>query len=122
MISSNLLNGVIGSGLACRSFVHPDSGCGEFPVWQLDVKFLICMKNLFVCTHNACRSILAEAITRHLSRGRFEVASAGSSPAGQVHSLTLQFLGAHGYSSQGLSSKDCEAVSGFLPDVVITVC
>jgi len=80
------------------------------------------MKILFICTHNACRSILAEAIMRHLSRSRIEAASAESSPAGQVHPLTLQFLEAHGYSPQGLSSKDFEAVSGFLPEAVITVC
>nr|WP_255511289.1 hypothetical protein [Zobellella iuensis] len=40
------------------------------------------MKILFLCTHNACRSILAEALCRHLAGGRVEVASAGSVPAG----------------------------------------
>ncbi|WP_375055401.1 hypothetical protein [Zobellella sp. DQSA1] len=50
------------------------------------------MKILFLCTHNACRSILAEALCRHLADGRFDVASAGSAPAGRVHPRTLALL------------------------------
>ena len=71
-------------------------------------------KFLFLCTHNACRSILAEAIFRHLADTRFIVASAGSNPAGNVFPETLTKLQEHGYSVEGLSSKSW--------DVVITVC
>jgi arsenate reductase len=80
------------------------------------------MKLLFVCTHNACRSILAEVIARHYGGGRLDVASAGSGPTGQVHPLTLQFLEAGGYSTQNLSSKSFDDVRNFAPDVVLTVC
>lgn len=80
------------------------------------------VKLLYLCTHNACRSILAEAITRRLSKGQIIVASAGSEPAGQIHPLTLQYLCAAGYPTEGLSSKSWAEVKDFEPDVVITVC
>ncbi len=40
---------------------------------------------LFLCTNNSTRSQMAEALTRHLTRGQVEVFSAGSRPAAQVH-------------------------------------
>ena len=80
------------------------------------------MKLLFVCTHNACRSILAEVITRSLGGDRIQVLSAGSNPSGRIHPLTLQYLRTSGYSTEGLSSKGYDEVESFNPDVVITVC
>lgn len=80
------------------------------------------MKLLFLCTHNACRSILAEAIMRQLAGDRIEVTSAGSAPAGAVHPLTLKYLQESGYVTEGLASKSWDAVSDFSPDIVITVC
>ena len=80
------------------------------------------MKLLFVCTHNRCRSILAEAIARHLGGNRLDVGSAGSSPAGAVHPLTLKHLAEHGISTNGLASKSWDDVPGPAPDVVVTVC
>lgn len=80
------------------------------------------MNLLFICTHNACRSILSEAITRDIAHGRIQVASAGSSPAGRVHPLTLEYLSLHGYDTDGLSSKSIDDVRSFAPDVVVTVC
>ena len=63
------------------------------------------MKLLFLYTHNACRSILAEVITRRLVGNRIQVASAGSQPAGRIHPLTLEQLEKHQFSAQGLTSK-----------------
>lgn len=80
------------------------------------------MRLLFLCTHNACRSILCESITKGLAGGRITAASAGSCPAGRVHPLTLKYLSAAGYSVAGLQSKSLDAVSSFAPDAVITVC
>ena len=80
------------------------------------------VKILFLCTHNACRSQLAEAIARQRHGHRWQVASAGSEPAGRVHPLTLRHLARPGYDCRGLASKGIEAVRDFDPDAVITVC
>ncbi|HEY9032032.1 MAG TPA: arsenate reductase ArsC [Kangiella sp.] len=80
------------------------------------------MKLLFVCTHNACRSVLGEVIARTLGEGRLETASAGSAPRGVVHPLTLKYLAKHGYSNEGLTSQSWDELSEFEPDAVITVC
>ena len=77
---------------------------------------------LFICTHNACRSILAEVVTRTLAGPRLRVASAGSDPAGRVHPLTLQYLEKNKYSSKGLCSKSLDDIEQFKPDIVVTVC
>ena len=80
------------------------------------------MNLLFVCTHNACRSILCEVLTRAMANGRIRVASAGSHPAGRIHPATLEYLLRRGYDIEGLASKSWEELGGFRPDVVITVC
>jgi phage-related minor tail protein len=46
---------------------------------------------LFVCTANSARSLMAEALLRHMAGDRFEVASAGTEP-GEPHPLALQVL------------------------------
>jgi ArsR family transcriptional regulator, arsenate/arsenite/antimonite-responsive transcriptional repressor / arsenate reductase (thioredoxin) len=47
---------------------------------------------LFLCTNNSARSQMAEALTRHLTRGQVEVFSAGSRPAAQVHPEAVSAL------------------------------
>ena len=37
---------------------------------------------LYICTHNRCRSIIAEAVTNKLAGGRIQAASAGSQASG----------------------------------------
>lgn len=80
------------------------------------------MKLLFICTHNRCRSILAEAISNHLSNGRIIAASAGSAPAGEVHPLSLQFLNEHSINTTGLKSQSWHEFESFKPDAVLTMC
>ena len=80
------------------------------------------MNVLFVCTHNRCRSILAEAIANHRGRGWLQARSAGSSPAGEVHPLTLRYLAERGIPVDGLRSKGWEAVTEPAPEIVVTVC
>lgn len=80
------------------------------------------MKILFICTHNRCRSILSEAIVNQLAGQEIEARSAGSQPAGEVHPLTLQYLKAAGYATEGLSSQSWDDFEQFNPDVVVTVC
>ncbi len=77
---------------------------------------------LFVCTHNRCRSILAEAISRHMGEGRIDAYSAGSQPSGVVHPDTLAHLARRGIDTTGLQSQSWDAYSDLSPHAVITVC
>jgi arsenate reductase len=61
---------------------------------------------LFLCTGNSARSQMAEAILRDRAGDRFEVASAGLEPTGQVHPITIQVLNEAGISTRGLRSKE----------------
>jgi arsenate reductase len=80
------------------------------------------LKLLFICTHNRCRSILAEAITRHESKGLIDVRSAGSQPVGEVHPLSLKYLAECGIDTKDLRSQSWDEFEDFSPDFVITVC
>ena len=75
---------------------------------------------LIICTHNRCRSILAEAIARQHCPA-LRVFSAGSAPAGQVHPSSIAFLQQAGYSTEDLCSQSWDAVPEPI-DIVITVC
>jgi arsenate reductase (thioredoxin) len=80
------------------------------------------LKVLFLCTGNSCRSIMAEAALNHLGSGRFAAQSAGSRPAGQVHSGSLALLTSKGIPTAGLRSKSWDEFSATRFDIVITVC
>ena len=74
---------------------------------------------LFLCTHNAARSILAEAILNHIGKGRFRAWSAGTQASADhsPHPLAL--------STEGLRSQNWDEFSGSEApqmDLVITVC
>ena len=82
---------------------------------------------LFLCTHNSARSILSEALLRHLGRGRFQAYSAGSSPREhqQPHPLALATLSQAGIPTAGLSSKSWDVFArpdAPRMDLIITVC
>lgn len=80
---------------------------------------------LYLCTHNSARSILAEAITNHLGRGRFRGFSAGSFPKSQPNPLALKTLEVLGMPTAGLRSKSWDefALPGApVMDFVFTVC
>jgi len=42
-------------------------------------------KVAFICTHNSCRSQIAEALGRHFASDAFESYSAGTEPKGQIN-------------------------------------
>ena len=79
------------------------------------------MNILFLCTGNACRSILAEATFNHLAPTGWQAMSAGSRPTGQVHPRSLALLASEGIATEGCHSKSWEALPA-MPDIVITVC
>lgn len=80
------------------------------------------MKLLFICTHNRCRSIIAEAVANHYAEGVIEARSAGSEPSGQVHPLSIRYLSAAGIDTSRLCSQSWDEHETWSPDVVITVC
>jgi len=86
------------------------------------MKQAVFMRILYLCTHNRCRSILAEAVTSALGRGRLRGLSAGSAPAGSVHPDTLEQLARRGYATGGLRSKSWGEYAQARPDAVITLC
>lgn len=65
---------------------------------------------LFICVGNTCRSIMAEAICRHLGGDGFEVFSAGLAPTGRVIPETVTALQRLGYTAGGLRSKPLDDV------------
>ena len=80
---------------------------------------------LFLCTHNAGRSVMAEAILNKDGAGRFKAFSAGTNPDAQVHPLAIETLTRLGYPTEGLRAKSWDEFSG--PDAphmdfVFTVC
>lgn len=80
---------------------------------------------LFLCTGNSARSILAESLLNHWSKGVFQGYSAGSFPKGEVHPVALDLLKQFGMPTEGLRSKswDTFAKSGApAMDYIFTVC
>lgn len=84
------------------------------------------MRNiLFVCTANSARSVLGEAILRHIGNGSFQTFSAGSTPRGMVNPDALACLRRRGLPEEGFRSKSWEEFAGpHAPDMdlIVTVC
>jgi protein-tyrosine-phosphatase len=77
---------------------------------------------LFLCTGNSARSQLAEAIGRHLAKGRLEFLSAGTHPKPDVHPLVFESLAEMGIDASGLVPKPVEQFAGERFDYVIALC
>lgn len=77
---------------------------------------------LVLCTGNSCRSHLAEGILRAAAGGLFQVASAGSKPAGFVHPLALQVMQEIGIDISSHRSKHLNEFLSQPVETVITVC
>ena len=77
---------------------------------------------LFLCTGNAARSQMAEALARLDHGDRVEVVSAGSHPAGMVHPAAILAIGALGPDISGARSKSADEFRDTNFDVVVTVC
>ena len=81
---------------------------------------------LFLCTRNAARSVMAEAILNRIGEGRFHAFSAGSAPseAGPLPEVLSQ-LKALGHEVSGLRSKCWDEFAGpdaLRLDFVIALC
>ena len=77
---------------------------------------------LFLCTGNAARSQMAEAIARGFHGDVIDPVSAGSRPAGWVHPLAIRAMAELGVSMENATSKSAEQFINEPFDVVVTVC
>jgi arsenate reductase len=76
---------------------------------------------LFLCTHNSCRSQMAEALANHLLGSRCQAYSAGTE-ATRVNPLAAQVLTELGVDTSLLRSKTMEEFAGQSFDSVVTLC
>jgi arsenate reductase len=77
---------------------------------------------LFLCTGNAARSQMAEAIARAFHGDLFEAHSAGSRPAGWVHPLATRAMQELGVDTTGQRSKNASEFLRKDFDMVVTLC
>lgn len=77
---------------------------------------------LILCTGNACRSQMAEALWNEVGQGEWQAFSAGSNPAGYVHPLAVKAMDELGIDLSGHRSKHLNEFQGELFDLVVTVC
>ncbi len=76
---------------------------------------------LFLCTENACRSQLAEALANHFFGTKVKAFSAGVRPR-EVHPLAQKVLEEVGIDVSALRSKHLDEFSGKTFDLVVTLC
>jgi arsenate reductase len=76
---------------------------------------------LFICTHNAARSQMAEGLLRALYGNRYEVFSAGTEP-GRVSPYAIRVMAEIGIDISAHRSKGLQEFLDQTFDYVITVC
>jgi arsenate reductase (thioredoxin) len=76
---------------------------------------------LLLCTHNSCRSQMAEGIVNHYLGDGFQAYSAGTE-ATRVNPLAIQVLSELGIDISGHRSKTLDEFAGKKFDYVITLC
>ena len=76
---------------------------------------------LFLCTHNSCRSQMAEGLTNHYLGDRFEAFSAGTK-ATRVNPLAIRVLAELGIDTSFLRSKRIREFADQTFDHVVTLC
>ena len=76
---------------------------------------------LFLCTHNSCRSQMAEGLVNHYLGDRFEAFSAGTE-ATSVNSTAIAVMKEIGIDISGHCSKTLDEFDGETFDYVITLC
>ena len=79
-------------------------------------------KVIFLCTHNAARSQMAEAFLRKYAGDYFDVYSAGFDPK-PIHPLTIKVMKEIGYDLSNQQSKDLwQLIRNEYFGIAITVC
>ena len=83
------------------------------------------MNVLFLCTHNAARSTMAEVLLNDMGKGRFRAFSAGSTPGTAPNPFAMETLSRLNLPTAGLRSKAWDEFADRdapVMDFVITVC
>ena len=78
-------------------------------------------KILFLCTHNSCRSQMAEGLVNHYLGDRFQAFSAGTE-ATRVNPLAARVLAELDIDISGHRSKTLDEFTGQPFDYVVTLC
>lgn len=76
---------------------------------------------LFLCTHNAGRSLAARVLLDHYANGRIDVRSAGSDPADQLNLSVVAVLQERGLDPTGEQPKLLTTPEGAAADVIVTM-
>jgi len=76
---------------------------------------------LFVCTHNAVRSQMAEALLNKIYGDRYTAFSAGSDPT-QIDTIVVSVMREVGIDVSGYKSKGLNVFQDYHFDYVVTVC
>ena len=79
-------------------------------------------KVLFLCTGNSARSQMAEGLVNHFRGDQWQAVSAGTSPSGYVHPLSIRAVAELGIDISGNRSKSADEFRDTELDLVITVC
>ena len=77
---------------------------------------------LFLCTGNAARSQMAEALANAFHSEEVEAVSAGSRPAGWVHPHAIRAMAEIGVDIHDAQSKGADQFINDPFDIVVTVC
>ncbi len=76
---------------------------------------------LFVCTHNAGRSVAARVLLDHYARGRVDVRSAGSAPGDEINSAVAAVLRERQLDPSREFPKPLTDEDGLAADVIVTM-
>jgi protein-tyrosine-phosphatase len=76
---------------------------------------------LFLCVHNAGRSLAARVLLEHHARGRLEVLSAGSEPAEQLNPAVVALLRERGLDPSTEMPRLLTDEMGRSADVIVTM-
>jgi protein-tyrosine-phosphatase len=76
---------------------------------------------LFLCTHNAGRSLAAKVLLDHYAQGRIDVRSAGSEPADQLNPAVVAVLEERGLHPEQEFPKPLTDENAQAADVVVTM-
>lgn len=81
----------------------------------------VCPVVLFLCTHNAGRSLAGKVLLDHYAAGRVEVRSAGSAPGEELNASVVAVLEARGLDTSKEFPKALTEADARAADVVVTM-